>query len=68
MITTINFKVRNKPHSWRITHNLDEYGLSIDAAFVNWSARTDKVDPELFAAYVVSKDPEFLKCKVEVNK
>lgn len=66
MTTTINFKVSGKKKSWTVKHNLHEYGLSIDAAFINWSARVkdNEIKPEFFEEYVVDKDPINLKCKV----
>lgn len=67
MISKIHFTVRNKrKHCWTVDHNLHKYGLSIDAAFINWSARTatDELDSDLFEEYVVDKDPTNLKCKV----
>lgn len=64
IVTTINFKVRGKKRCWQVKHNLHQYGLSIDAAFINWSARADELEPELFEEYVTDKDPINLKCKV----
>lgn len=70
IITEINFKVRGKKKSWKVKHNLYEYGLSIDAAFINWSARAkpDELEPEFFEEYVVDKDPINLRCKVIKQK
>jgi hypothetical protein len=64
MYTGINFKLKGKPKSFYLEHNLDKFGLSIDAAFVNWSARTKDFSEKSFCDYVVSKDPHNLICKV----
>jgi len=64
--TTINFNFKKKKHSWTFDHNLDEYGLSIDAAFINWTARLkpfQKPVQAAFCEYVISKDVN-LKCTI----
>ena len=63
MHTGINFKLKGKPKSFNLEHNLDKFGLSIDAAFVNWSARTNDFTEKSFCDYVVSKDPHHLICR-----
>ena len=60
--TTINFKEIGLRKEWRIVHNLDEYGLSIDAAFIGYCARTSHVSVEDFCDYVTSKDKVSLVC------
>lgn len=67
MITTINFKHKGKPFKWTFDHNLDEFGISIDAAFINWSVRLNLIYPNQadFCKYVVSKDLINFKCKIK---
>ena len=60
--TTINFKRGKKKYKFDLMHNLDEFGLSIDAALINWSARTKDFTEEDFIDYVTSKDPTNLIC------
>jgi tRNA1(Val) A37 N6-methylase TrmN6 len=62
--TTITFNYGRKSHSWDIEHNLDEFGMSIDAAFINWSARLVGIPKiEDFCEYVRNKDILNFKCK-----
>lgn len=60
--TKLNFKLGKKKYSFDLVHNLDEFGLSIDAALINWSARTDIFTEESFIEYIKSKDPLNLIC------
>jgi hypothetical protein len=65
--TTINFNYKNKKVSWTFDHNLDENGMSIESAFINWSSRLkhyQKPVQSAFCEYVISKDPTVLKCKI----
>lgn len=61
--TEMNFKIGKKKYKFNVLHNLHEYGLPIDAALINWSARTDDFTIESFCDYVVSKDRINFKCK-----
>lgn len=58
----IQFKLRGKPMKFVVIHNLDEYKLDIEAAFINWSHRTDDFTIDNFCEYVTSKDKENLIC------
>lgn len=60
--TVLNFKAGKKKYKFDLVHNLDEYGLSIDAALINWSARTTSYNEQSFIRYVKSKDPANLIC------
>lgn len=40
-----------------IAHNLEELGLSIDAAVTNWYVRTEKFTAQNLCEYIESKDP-----------
>lgn len=60
--TELNFKRGKKKYKFDLVHNLDEYGLSIDAALINWSARTDDFSEKSFTDYVRSKNPGILIC------
>jgi len=60
--TILNFNRGKKKYKFDLVHNLDEFGLSIDAALMNWSARTDTFTEEDFIEYVKSKDPVNLIC------
>lgn len=65
--TTITFKLgskhdKKKNVKFTVDHNLDEFGLDLEAAFDNWCARTETFTVEDFCAYVISKDPINLKC------
>jgi len=64
--TTIKFEVPNKIIVWVLDNNLYRFGLSIQDAFHNWSARVKEKDikPENFCDYVVSKDRINLRCTV----
>lgn len=64
--TTITFKYMKKNYQWEFIHNLDEHGLSLDAAFLGWSARLrgKKAVQSDFCKYVISKDPVNLKCSI----
>jgi len=53
---------------WTFKHNLDEYGLSIEDAFINWEARTTEFSTESFCRYVVSKDPVIFICDFILTK
>lgn len=64
---SINFRLggkheKKKNVKFTVNNNLSEFGLDIEAAFENWSVRTDTFTVENFCAYVVSKDPVNLKC------
>lgn len=64
---SISFRVGAKHEKKRnckftVLHNLPDFGLNIEDAFANWSARTDHFTIEDFCEYVVSKDPINLKC------
>jgi len=51
--------------NWDIVHNLNDFGLNIMDAFVNWSARLkagEVATVDNFIEYVVSKDKENLFC------
>lgn len=63
--TTLNFNRGKKKYKFDLVHNLDEFGLSLDAALINWSARTNTFTEDDFIEYVKSKDPVNLIC---VNK
>jgi len=54
---TVKFDLVGKPVSWSFIHNLDEFHLSLEAAFINWSVRTEKYTKQSFIEYVKSKDP-----------
>ena len=54
--TTIRFKVGNVPIEFKIISNITSLGLSIDAAVINWSARTSEYTAKSFCDYVKSKD------------
>lgn len=66
----IHFKVGKQKYSFNVAHNLPEMGLSIDAAFINWSVRTDDFSIQSFCEYVKSKDPMNIVCvpKIEFDK
>lgn len=60
---SIKFKKGDKEMTFRVIHNLDEFQLSIENAFINWSVRTNKFTMDDFCNYVVSKNPGHLICK-----
>lgn len=62
--TQLNFKKGKKKYQFKIRHNLDEFGLSIDVAFCNWSMRTNKFTIGSFIEYVKSKDVNIICEKV----
>lgn len=57
-------KKKGQKTHWDICHNLDEFGLDIMDAFVNWSVRVEKGKATIdnFMNYVKSKDPENFIC------
>lgn len=60
--TVIHYKIKGKNKKFDLVHNLDEFGLTLDAAFINWSGRTSDYSVKSFIDYVVSKDPFNLIC------
>lgn len=58
---TIKFNLNGKPKTFEIVHNLKEFGLDIEAAFVNFTVRTTKFSEWSFCNYVKSKDRQ-IKC------
>lgn len=62
--TTIKFRTANNLNTWIIMNNLYSFGLDIQAAFINWSARVqpENINPKDFCDYVISKDPTNLRC------
>lgn len=54
--TTIQFDYCGKTQKYTVVHNLNLFGLDINAAFITWSARLKKT-PRIFdfCEYVVSK-------------
>lgn len=66
--TTLQFQMTNRKgtklkarYIFNVVHNLDEFGLDIEAALMNWTARTNELNVDSFCAYVISKDVN-LKC------
>lgn len=65
----IKFEIDGEPFFFGVYHNLEEFGLDIEAAFTNWVYRTKEYTEKAFCNYVMSKDPnieclsrkEFLK-------
>lgn len=41
-----------------IFHNLEQFGLNIDDALINWLARTNVYTNKSFCEYLEDKDPE----------
>lgn len=67
--STINFKLKGKPRKFTVVNNLDEHGLNIEAALINWAERTKDYSINSFCKYVVSKDPVNIFCEpLEHNK
>ena len=62
----INFNLGKKKKQFDVVHNLSEYGLDIESAFVNWSARTNIFTVEDFCKYVTSKDTNLI-CEKGTN-
>ena len=60
----IKFDYQFKQHSFHVVHNLEEFGLDIEAAFINWSVRfMGKPTIMKFCTYVINKDPYNLICR-----
>ena len=59
----IKFKRGKEKYCFNVSHNLDEMGLSIDAALINWAARTTSFSIQSFCRYVESKDTINISCK-----
>lgn len=55
--TILKFNVGKKKHRFNLVHNLDDMGLDIEAALINWSVRTNDFSVRSFIEYVRSKDP-----------
>lgn len=67
--TVIGFNRGKKKIKVDVVHNLPDFGLDIEHAFDNWTARTDDFTSESFAAYVASKDTAiFCKPTTEFDK
>lgn len=60
--TVIGFNLGRKKMKVDVVHNLPDFGLDIEHAFDNWTARTEDFTSESFALYVGSKDPNIF-CK-----
>lgn len=58
---TIKFDLNDTPFEFVVVHNLREYGLDLEAAFLNWVYRTKEYTIKDFCDYVMSKDP-LIKC------
>lgn len=67
--TVIGFQLDGQQTKVDVVHNLSDLGLDIEAAFDNWTARTEDFTSESFAAYVASKDTAiFCKPTTEFDK
>jgi len=58
--TELKFNLGKKPMAFDLVHNLDEFGLTIESALVNWAARTKKHSINSFCDYVESKDKQII--------
>lgn len=69
--TILKFQLgwRRKDVTIEVIHNLPDFGLDIEAAFDNWTARTKVFTARSFADYVKSKDVNIIcLTKFEYNK
>lgn len=65
--TSIQFTHKKKQYSWSFSHNLEINGLSIAHAFESYAARlgsNEKPNQSKFCKYVVSKDPDSIRCEI----
>jgi hypothetical protein len=53
---------RRKSKELTIEHNLDEYGMSLEAAVESWHIRTKDHTAQSLCEYIKGKDPNF-KCR-----
>lgn len=54
---------------FKVIHNLDEFGLNIESALINWHARLDKageINIHDFCGYIMSKDENITCIPAEV--
>lgn len=56
----INFDYKGNPRTFTFYHNLQNFGLNIGSAFINWTARTNKITENSFCQYVKSKDKNII--------
>lgn len=58
----ICFLQRGKTGTIEVVHNLEDYGLDIESAFVNFVARSPVITAKRFCNYIISKDVVNLIC------
>jgi hypothetical protein len=61
--TTLNFKRGKKNYRFDVLHDIEGGGSSIDAALINWAARTETFTVESFCEYINSKGVHSAKPK-----
>ncbi len=60
---TVSFAHDGEKVRWTFLHNLNDYDISLEDAFINWSAITKEYSPEAFCEYVILKSPIYFECK-----
>lgn len=58
----ICFVHKGKNRTIEVVHNLQDFGLDIENAFINYTARAEVITAQGFCNYVVSKDSFNLIC------
>ncbi len=57
---TLQFTANGKDYSFDVVHNLERFGIGIQAALKSWLARTKGYDIDSFCQYVNEKDPNIM--------
>lgn len=59
---TVKFKKSGTRYTFNVSHNLEEFGMTLYSAFINWSERTKDFSIQSFCDYVEEKDPINIIC------
>ena len=59
---TILFKANGEDFQFDVVHNLNDFNLDIEAAFLSWYPRAKNFTIQSFCNYVVSKDNQNIRC------
>lgn len=55
LVQTVHFEVDGKPVDFTIEHNLSDFGLNLEDAVINWTARTSNFTAISLCRYVRGK-------------
>lgn len=58
--TTLNIGAGVSRAMFKVTHNLDEFGMSIEKAFCHWRVNRRNLTADMFCRYIRQKDKSFI--------